>query len=116
MAKYWWLNIGYHKRINVTWLIVFATLAASLCLSLLVFLNWRDALVFHQPLNEGCVALIALTLNSFSLSCNSALGEPTLEVIGVSGAREDDGEAEDKKKDPSGGSYAFSFRSFLRDI
>ena len=79
-------------------------------------LNWRNALVFHHPLNEGCVALIALTLNSFSLSCNSALGEPTLEVIGVSGAREDDGEAEDKKEDPSGGSYAFSLRSFLRDI
>ena len=116
MAKYWWLNIGYHKRINVTWLIVFATLAASLCLSLLVFLNWRNALVFHQPLNEGCVALIALTLNSFSLSSNSALGEPTLEVVGVPGAREDDGEAEDKEEDPSGGSYALSLRSFLRDI
>ena len=115
MAKYWWLNIGYHKRVNVTWLIVFATLAASLCLSLLVFLNWRNALVFHQPLNEGCVALIALTLNSFSLSCNSALGEPTLEVIGVPGAREDDGEAKDKEEDPSGGSHAVSLRSFLRD-
>ena len=100
----------------VTWLIVFATLAASLCLSLLVFLNWRNALVFHQPLNEGCVALIALTLNSFSLSCNSAPGKPTFEVIGVSGAREDDGEAEDKKEDPSGGSYALVLRSFLRDI
>ena len=108
MAKYWWLNIGYHKRINVTWLIVFATLAASLCLSLLVFLNWRNALVFHQPLNEGCVALIALTLNSFSLSCNSAFGEPTLEVVGVPGAREDDGDAEDKEEDPSGGSHALS--------
>ena len=115
MAKYWWLNIGYHKRINVTWLIVFATLAASLCLSLLVFLNWRNALVFHQPLNEGCVALIALTLNSFSLSCNSALGEPTLEMVGVPGAREDDGEAKDKEEDPSGGSHAVSLRSFLRD-
>ena len=80
------------------------------------FLNWRDALVFHHSLNEGCVALAALTLNSFSLSCNSALGEPTLEVIGVPGAREDDGEAEDKKEDPSGGSYALSLRSFLRDI
>ena len=115
MAKYWWLNIGYHKRVNVTWLIVFATLAASLCLSLLVFLNWRNALVFHQPLNEGCVALIALTLNSFSLSCNSALGEPTLEMVGVPGAREDDGEAKDKEEDPSGGSHALSLRSFLRD-
>ena len=115
MAKYWWLNIGYHKRINVTWLIVFATLAASLCLSLLVFLNWRNALVFHQPLNEGCIALIALTLNSFSLSCNSALGEPTLEVVGVPGAREDDGDDEDKEEDPSGGSHALSLRSFLRD-
>ena len=72
------------------------------------FLNWRNALVFHQPLNEGCVALIALTLNSFSLSCNSAFGEPTLEVVGVPGAREDDGDAEDKKEDPSGGSYALS--------
>ena len=108
MAKYWWLNIGYHKRINVTWLIVFATLAASLCLSLLVFLNWGNALVFHQPLNEGCIALIALTLNSFSLSCNSALGEPTLEMVGVPGAREDDGEAKDKEEDPSGGSHALS--------
>ena len=108
MAKYWWLNIGYHKRINVTWLIVFATLAASLCLSLLVFLDWRNALVFHQPLNEGCIALIALTLNSFSLSCNSALGEPTLEMVGVPSAREDDGEAKDKEEDPSGGSHALS--------
>ena len=79
-------------------------------------LNWGDALVLHHSLNEGCVALAALTLNSFSLSCNSALGEPTLEVIGVPGAREDDGEAEDKKEDPSGGSYALSLRSFLRDI
>ena len=76
-------------------------------------LNWGDALVFHHLLNEGCVAL---ALNSFILSCNSAPGEPTLEVIGISGAGEDDGEAEDKKKDPSGRSYAFSFRSFLRDI
>ena len=110
MVKYW-----ITQKKNITWLIVFATLAASLCLSLLVFLNWRDALVFHQPLNEGCVALIALTLNSFSLSCNSALGEPTLEVVGVPGAREDDGDAEDKEEDPSGGSHAFSLRSFLRD-
>ena len=73
-------------------------------------------MVFHQPLNKGCVALIALTLSSFSLSCNSAFGEPTLEVVGVPGAREDDGEAEDEKEDPSGGSYALSLRSFLRDI
>ena len=65
-------------------------------------------MVFHQPLNKGCVALIALTLSSFSLSRNSALGEPTLEVIGVPGAREDDGDAEDKEEDPSGGSHALS--------
>ena len=71
-------------------------------------LNWGDALVLHHSLNEGCVALAALTLNSFSLSCNSALGEPTLEVVGVPGAREDDGDAEDKEEDPSGGSHALS--------
>ena len=65
-------------------------------------------MVFHQPLNKGCVALIAFTLSSFSLSCNSAFGEPTLEVVGVPGAREDDGDAEDKEEDPSGGSHALS--------
>ena len=81
-------------------------------------LNWGDALVFlfHHLLNEGCVALMALALNSFSFSCNSAPGKPTFEMICVAGAGEDDGEAKDKKKDPSGRSYAFSFRSFLRDI
>ena len=65
-------------------------------------------MVFHQPLNKGCVALIALTLSSFSLSCNSAFGKPALDVVGVPGAREDDGDAEDKEEDPSGGSHALS--------
>ena len=72
-------------------------------------------MVLHQPLNIGCVALVALTLSSFSLSCNSAFGEPTLEVVGVPGAREDDGDAEDKEENPSGGSHALSLLSFLRD-
>ena len=63
-------------------------------------LNWGDALVFHHLLNEGCVALIALALNSFSLSCNSAPGKPTFEMICIARAGEDDGEAKDTKKDP----------------
>ena len=66
-------------------------------------------MVLHQPLNKGCVALIALTLSSFSLSCNSAFGEPTLDVVGVSCAQEDDGGAEDNEEEPSGGGHALSF-------
>ena len=49
------------------------------------------------------------------MATDTALGEPTLEMLGVPGAREDDGEAKDKEEDPSGGSHAVSLRSFLRD-
>ena len=59
-------------------------------------LDRGDALVFHQPLNKGCVAFVSLTLNPFRLSCNSAFGKATLDMVGVSGAQDDDGGAEDK--------------------
>ena len=54
------------------------------------FLDRGDALVLHQPLNKGCVAFVSLTLNPFRLSCNSAFGKATLDVVGVSGAQDDD--------------------------
>ena len=73
------------------------------------FLNRGDALVLHQPLNKGCVAFVSLTLNPFSLSCNSAFGEATLDVVGVSGAEDDDGGAEDNEEEPGRGGHALSF-------
>ena len=59
-------------------------------------------MVLHQPLNKGCVAFVLLTLNPFSLSCNSAFGEATLDVVGVSGAQDDDDGAEDNDITPPG--------------
>ena len=65
-------------------------------------------MVLHQPLNKGCVAFVSLTLDPVSFSGNSAFGEAKLDVVGVSGAEDDDGGAEDNEEDPSGGSHALS--------
>ena len=60
-------------------------------------------MVLHQPLNKGCVAIVSLTLDPVSLSGNSALGKAKLDVVGVSGAEDDDGGAKDNEEEPGRG-------------
>ena len=66
-------------------------------------------MVLYQPLNKGCGAIVSLTLDPVSLSGNPAFGEAKLDVVGVSGAEDDDGGAKDNEEEPGRGGQALSF-------
>ena len=66
-------------------------------------------MVLHQPLQEGCIAIISLTLDPVSLSGNPALGKAKLEVVDVSGAEDEEGGTEDDEEEPGRSGKALSF-------
>ena len=67
-------------------------------------------LILHQPLQEGCIAIVSLTLGPVHLSGNPALGKAKLEVVDVSGAEDEEGGTEDDEEQP--GRSGKALRSF----
>ena len=67
-------------------------------------------LILHQPLQEGCIAIVSFTLGPVHLSGNPALGKAKLEVVDVSGAEDEEGGTEDDEEQP--GRSGKALRSF----
>ena len=57
-------------------------------------------LILHQPLQEGCIAIVSFTLDPVHLSGNPPLGKANLEVVDVSGAEDEEGGTEDDEEQP----------------
>ena len=70
-------------------------------------------MILHQPLQKGCIAIVSLTLDPVRLSGNPALGKAKLDVVGVSGAEDEDGGAEDDEEEPGRSGKALSFCPLL---
>ena len=57
-------------------------------------------LILHQPLQEGCIAIVSFTLDPVHLSGNPPLGKANLEMVDVSGAEDEEGGTEDDEEQP----------------
>ena len=67
-------------------------------------------LILHQPLQEGCIAIVSFTLDPVHLFGNPPLGKANLEVVDVSGAEDEEGGTEDDEEQP--GRSGKALRSF----
>ena len=66
-------------------------------------------LILHEPLQEGCIAIVSFTLDPVHLSGNPPLGKANLEVVDVSGAEDEEGGTEDDEEEPGRSGKALSF-------
>ena len=67
-------------------------------------------LILHEPLQEGCVAVVPFTLDPVHLSGNPPLGKANLQVVDVTGAEDEEGGAKDDEEHP--GRSGKALRSF----
>ena len=67
-------------------------------------------LILHEPLQEGCVAIVPFTLDPVHLSGTPPLGKANLEVVDVSGAKDEEGGTKDDEEQP--GRSGKALRSF----